>query len=132
MQENFARNHSNGFESTDADNNMSKTNQAFINKVIDIIYTQMAQQNVNPSDIATALCMCTKQLSRKINAITGENMSRYILQVRMNRAKKLMDSNEGYSIAEVAQRCGYEETSNFSRAFKQVYGITPSQYNKQP
>ena len=132
VQENFARNHSNGFESADADNNMSKTNQAFINKVIDIIYTQMAQQNVNPSDIAAALCMCTKQLSRKISAITGESMSRYILQVRMNRAKKLMDSNDGYSIAEVAQRCGYEETSNFSRAFKQIYGITPSQYNKQP
>jgi AraC-like DNA-binding protein len=92
----------------------------------------MAQQNVNPSDIAAALCMCTKQLSRKISAITGESMSRYILQVRMNRAKKLMDSNDGYSIAEVAQRCGYEETSNFSRAFKQIYGITPSQYNKQP
>jgi DNA-binding response OmpR family regulator/anti-sigma regulatory factor (Ser/Thr protein kinase) len=131
VQENFARNHSNG-DAADSDNNMSKTNQAFINKVIDIIYTQMAHQNVNPSDIATALCMCTKQLSRKINAITGESMSKYILQVRMNRAKKLMDSNEGYSIAEVAQRCGYEETSNFSRAFKQVYGITPSQYNKQP
>lgn len=132
VQENFARNHSNGGDAADSDNNMSKTNQAFINKVIDIIYTQMAHQNVNPSDIATALCMCTKQLSRKINAITGESMSKYILQVRMNRAKKLMDSNEGYSIAEVAQRCGYEETSNFSRAFKQVYGITPSQYNKQP
>ena len=59
-------------------------------------------------------------------------MSKYILLVRMNRAKKLIDSNDGYTIAEVALRCGYEETSNFSRAFKQVYGITPSQYNRQP
>ena len=132
VQENFARNNSSEVVNTDNEPGLNKANQAFINKVIDIIYTQMAQQNVNPSDIASALCMCTKQLSRKISAITGENMSKYILLVRMNRAKKLMDSNEGYSIAEVALRCGYEETSNFSRAFKQVYGITPSQYNRQP
>lgn len=130
IQENFARN--NPSEIKDNDTNISKADQAFLNKVIDIIYTLMAQQNVTPTEIASALCICNKQLSRKITAITGESLSKYILQVRMNRAKRLLDSDNGYTIAEVAQRCGYEESSNFTRAFKQIYGITPSQYNKQP
>ncbi len=50
----------------------------------------------------------------------------------MNKAKNLLDSNNGYTIAEVSQLCGYEENSNFTRVFKQVYGITPSQYNRRP
>ena len=132
VQDNFARNNFSGTATMEAENGMNKANQAFINKVIDIIYTQMAQQNVNPTEIAAALCMCTKQLGRKITAITGESMSKYILQVRMNKAQKLLDSKKGYSVAEVAHLCGYEENSNFTRAFKQVFGITPSQYLKQP
>ena len=130
IQENFARNNSG--EITEIENSQNNSDQIFLNKVIDIIYTQMSQQNVNPTEIASALFLCTKQLSRKINAITGESLGKYILQVRMNRAKKLFDSDNGYSVADVAHRCGYDENSNFTRAFKQVFGITPSQYNKRP
>ena len=131
IQENYARNYMSDSENGQSED-ISNVDQAFLNKVIDIIYTQMAQQNVNQADIASALCICTKQLGRKISAITGESLSKYITSVRMKRAKNLFDSNKGYSVAEIAQLCGYEENSNFTRAFKQVYGITPSQYQKQP
>ena len=76
--------------------------------------------------------MTPRQLNRKINAVTGENISKYILQVRMLRAKQLLDSNKDYTIAEIAYKCGYEENSNFTRAFKMLYGITPTQYRKIP
>ncbi len=128
IQENFARNN----ESNNNSELLDTTDQAFLNKVIDLIYKQMAQQNVNPADIASALCIGTKQLNRKITAITGESLSKYILQVRMNKAKNLFDSNKGLSINDIALRCGYDENSNFTRAFKSVFGITPSQYRKTP
>lgn len=107
-------------------------NQIFINKVIDIIYSQMQHKEVNISDIASALCISSKQLSRKITAITGESLAKYIQQVRMNRAKQLLDSPKNHTIADVAMRCGFDENSNFTRAFKAIYGVTPSQYRKQP
>lgn len=132
VQENFINNHIGEAVGSNADNNMSNADQVFINKVIDIIYNQMSQQDVSPSEIASALCISVKQLSRKISAITGVSLGKYILQVRMNKAQKLLDSKKGYSVAEVAHLCGYEENSNFTRAFKQVFGITPSQYLKQP
>lgn len=50
----------------------------------------------------------------------------------MLHAKHLLDSNKDYTVAEVAYKCGYEENSNFTRAFKMLYGITPSQYRKMP
>jgi AraC-like DNA-binding protein len=50
----------------------------------------------------------------------------------MTKAKTLLDSNRNYTIAEVAQLCGFEENSNFTRAFKSFFEITPSQYRKRP
>lgn len=111
---------------------MSSQDQDFLSKVVNTIYAQMTCRNVNINDLASSLCMSPKQLNRKMSAITGENVSRYVLRVRMTKAKTLLDSNRNYTIAEVAQLCGFEENSNFTRAFKSFFEITPSQYRKRP
>lgn len=127
MQENMARNTMIEEGNTPIP---SGQDQQFLNNVVDIIYNQMMQQRVNINDIATALYITPKQLSRRINAITGECISKYVLKVRMVKAKQLLDSDKNYPIAEVAQKCGYDENSNFTRAFKLYYGITPTLYKK--
>ena len=129
MQENITRNVVHEPTSTDE---ISANNQMFLNKVIDIVYKQMAQQKVNIVDIASAMGMTQRQLNRKINAITGENVSKYVLDIRMTRARQLLDSPKNHSIAEVAMYCGYEENSNFTRSFKSYYNITPTQYRRTP
>ncbi len=108
----------------------SSNDQQFLSSVIDLIHSQMQLQQVNINDIATALYIGPKQLNRRIYAITGENISRFVLKVRMIKAKQLLDSDKGYSIAQVAQKCGYDENSNFTRAFKLYYDLTPTQYRK--
>lgn len=129
LQENFTRNSTKDSVSTEK---LSTNDQVFLNKIIDLVHAQMATQSVNINDLADSLNITSRQLNRKINAITGDNISKYILQVRMLRAKQLLDSNKDYTIAEIAYKCGYEENSNFTRAFKMLYGITPTQYRKMP
>ncbi|MBQ8360554.1 MAG: response regulator [Bacteroidaceae bacterium] len=127
MQENYVRN-----SMIEEGNTLMPSNQdqQFMSNVVDIIYNQMTRQRISINDIATALYITPKQLNRRINAITGENISKYILKVRMVRAKQLLDSDKNYPIAEVAQKCGYDENSNFTRAFKLYYNITPTLYKK--
>ena len=129
LQEHFARNASTDLASTEK---FSVKDNEFLNKMIDLVHAQMASQNVNVNDLADSLNMTPRQLNRKINAITGDNISKYILEVRMLHAKYLLDSNKDYTVAEVAYKCGYGENSNFTRAFKFLYGITPTQYRKIP
>ena len=129
LHENFSRNSANESVSTEK---LSTNDQAFLNKVINLVHAQMATQSVCINNLADCLNMTPRQLNRKINAVTGENISKYILQVRMLRAKQLLDSNKDYTIAEIAYKCGYEENSNFTRAFKMLYNITPTQYRKIP
>ena len=129
LHENFSRNSAN--ESVSAEK-LSTNDKVFLNNVINLVHSQMASQSVSINDLADSLNMTPRQLNRKINAVTGENISKYILQVRMLRAKQLLDSNKDYTIAEIAYKCGYEENSNFTRAFKMLYNITPTQYRKIP
>ena len=61
--------------------------------------------------------------------ITGYNTSAYILQMRMERSKRLLASTEEL-IGDIALKCGFEDANYFARLFKQIFNVTPSQYRK--
>lgn len=62
---------------------------------------------------------------------TGMTYSDYLNKIRMEQAKKLLLSTE-YTIFEISEMTGYIDYSYFSKVFKKRYGITPSQYRKNP
>ena len=107
---------------------LTPTDVQFLNKVVDCVYLLMSQKDASVNSIASRLCMSTRQFQRKITAVTGETPSVYIMQLRIKRAKQLMDSVSDLTVAEIAEECGFEDASNFSRAFKKYCEITPTQY----
>ena len=111
---------------------LSNVNQTFLHKFIDVVYAHMADRTTDAESIASDLCMTSKQLRAKISAITGDNTSVYIQKIRMEKAKHLLKSEQNSSIGDIAMKCGFEDVSYFSRAFKKMYGITPSQHRRQP
>jgi AraC-like DNA-binding protein len=46
----------------------------------------------------------------------------------MERAAKLLTMSPDMPISQIAMRCGYEETTSFTRAFRKAFGVPPSQY----
>ncbi len=62
--------------------------------------------------------------------LVGEPPLRYILRHRMNRAAELLRETT-QSIAEVAERAGYNSESSFSRAFRRVFGTWPAAYRRR-
>jgi len=61
---------------------------------------------------------------------TGQCLSNYIAEQKMEHAKHLL-IREGKSISEVAAELGYSNFSYFSRLFKQIVGLTPSEYKRR-
>lgn len=63
----------------------------------------------------------------------GVSPLEYMTTLRMRTAEKLMTSmwSNGYTISEIAQMCGYEDSLYFSRVFKKYYGCSPSNFSKQ-
>lgn len=63
----------------------------------------------------------------------GVSPLEYMTSLRMRTAEKLMTSlwSNGYTISEISQMCGYEDSLYFSRVFKKYYGCSPSNFSKQ-
>ena len=81
--------------------------------------------------MASMMCMSNSQFYRKMVAVTGQTPVAYIQRVKIKKAMKLLDEDRKISFAEVADQCGFDAYPNFVRAFKNVCGMTPSEYRKR-
>ena len=103
----------------------------FLAKVSDVIYLQLNRgKEVEVSQIASAICMSGRQFYRKINALTNDTPTVYIQRVKIKKAKSLLDGDAQMSFGEIADRCGFNDYSNFVRTFKNAYGVTPTEYRR--
>lgn len=117
-------------ETNGCDNKLhNDDNMKFLQKVINIIHSELNNPEFNATFVADKMAISTSQLSRKLNQITGFSTSSYILQVKFSKAKKMLH-NTSITVGEVADTCGFYDLSYFSRMFKKEFGITPSQYQK--
>lgn len=77
-------------------------------------------------DVADACSVTAVYLSRLFGRFSDCGAYQYLMRRRMNYAAGLL-MNEGLLVKEVAFRMGFPDAFQFSRAFKRVYGIPPSQ-----
>ena len=116
---------------SDAENELSPKDREFIERLNNIIISTMTTGDLNVDVVASALCMSGQQLRRKLNAITGGTPAAYIRNIQMQEAQRMLDNDNDVQITEVALKCGFYDTSHFTRVFKQVAGCTPSQYRNR-
>lgn len=80
-------------------------------------------------DIANALYFNPSYLSHIFKAETGISLNKFINQLRIKEAKRLFDTTN-LSVGTVAMDTGYYNFSYFSKQFKEMYHMTPSEYKK--
>lgn len=66
-------------------------------------------------------------LSRIFSTQTGQTITQYLRQLRMEKAAELLKSRE-YNVTEVALEVGYNSLSHFSAAFQETFGCCPGLY----
>lgn len=116
----------------DDDAPLNHADLRFLSKVSDTIHTLLGRnKGVDVSIIASNVCMSNSQFYRKLVALTGYTPSAYIQRIKIQKAKNLLDGNPQMSFNEVADRCGFDAYPNFVRAFKNVCGVTPTEYRRK-
>ena len=114
-----------------AQGQMSEQESHFLAKASDFVLSLMESRRLDVPTLAEKFCMSPRQLHRKIVTLTGAPPSSFILNVRMQRACALMRAYPGWTVEEIADKCGFDHVTSFYHSFKKVYGLTPSEYRRK-
>lgn len=104
--------------------------EQLIEKALKIVEENISDPKLDVVTLADHLHVSRSTLSRKIKAITGQTPLDFIKDIKMKYACRMLE-NKTVTVAEVVIALGYSDHKHFTTSFKEVFGITPSEYQKK-
>ena len=105
-------------------------NSDLITKALNYIKLASKKNDITIDDVAKYAGFSTDYFNRIFFAHTGFNLMEYVRFSRLKKAAQLLRGTNN-DILDIALECGYEAHESFSRAFKNQYGMSPSEYRKR-
>ena len=108
----------------------------FNNTDFDLIFNLQQEFENNYSadfslaELADMYNVSISTLSHNFKKITGVSVFEYLLSCRMAAAKTFL-TKTNLSISEIVEKCGFTDSSNFSRSFKKLHSMTPTEFRKK-
>lgn len=81
-------------------------------------------------DAAAVVCLSPKYLSRIFREHTGVGFNEYKLKIKIARAKELL-ARTAYTVEQISDQMGYQNTESFIRIFKKFTGKTPTAFRQK-
>jgi len=105
---------------------LSNPDKEFLNRFIGLVEEHLNNENITVEEFSQKMYLSRVQLHRKMKAITDQNVSDFVRNYRLERAMVMLQNQEG-RVYEIADNVGFANEKYFSRAFKEKFGISPSQ-----
>ena len=86
--------------------------------------------NFSLEEAAKELKLTKHILSQYVNEVLGKSFSSLIKEYRIDKAKKLLETETNYTIENLGYDSGFNSKSAFFTAFKKTTGLTPAEYQK--
>lgn len=86
------------------------------------------RENVGLADLAGEVHLTPAYLSNLFRRITGTTLTDYMMDLRIAKAKELLESRIDLKAYEIGGLVGYPDATYFNRIFRKRVGITPKQY----
>ena len=96
---------------------------------LDKMINERGMDKQSVTELARRLKVHPVTLSRQFSKYYNYNIGQYLRESRLERAVSLL-AKKSIPLADIAEYCGFSETSNFIRCFKKQKGITPEAYRK--
>ncbi|WP_308993898.1 two-component regulator propeller domain-containing protein [Mariniflexile litorale] len=104
--------------------------EAFLDKATKAIIDNISDPDYKLDNLLNEIGIGRSQFYRKINSITGQNPSNFIRTIRLKYASELLLKNK-FSIKEITHMAGFNSTAYFSKTFRELFGLTPTEYLEQ-
>ena len=90
-----------------------------------IIQPNLSEDEFSVEDIARQVYLSKRHLNRLLKAECGMSVKEVLIEMRLQEAYRLLQSEPGIVIKDVSFRVGYNKPSYFSKIFRQRFGISP-------
>lgn len=107
------------------------SDKAFLDSMVKAVEAHLQDSGFKLDSLAAELCLSKSTMNRKIKSMTGLTPMDFVRNIRLRTACRLL-RHRGTNVSDAAYAVGFSDPKYFARCFKEVYGITPSQYQQQP
>lgn len=111
------------------DNEMKSARETTVMKIQSFVQKHLVE-DVSLQAIADAMFMHPVHVSRIYKLETGENLSDYVLRLKMEKAVALL-TNSSLKNYEIAMQLGYQNPNYFIKVFKKYYALTPQEFRSK-
>lgn len=101
-----------------------------IRMAINCIHFNLDNSNLSLSFLAETIGINATYLSHQFNREVGSSIPNYIVNLRIERAKELLRSEQNFSIGQIGAAVGIPDVNYFTKCFKKNVGCTPSTFRK--
>lgn len=100
---------------------------ALMERIMRSVNANMSDPDYNIDALASDVGISRAQLHRKMKEITGVASGKFLRNLRMEQAARLLREGK-VNVSQIADKVGYADQAHFSTAFKTHFGMTPSEY----
>lgn len=111
---------------------MTLTDREFLQRCTKSVNSHIADCEYSHQTMMADVGASHATLYRKLKALTGMDATSFIRSIRMKSACQILAHEPDIRIGELAERVGYNNPKYFSSCFKNEFGITPSEFQKNP
>lgn len=116
---------SKSFEETEKNKNLLEIEDKFIQKIIQIVLSELDNEQLSVETISSLLHLSRTQVHRKVKAVTGVSISVLVRNIRLEKALEFLKNKEG-NVSEIAYKTGFNSASYFSTCFTEYFGFPPT------
>ena len=116
-----------GKEAIEANKTLTQLDKDFVKSISDMVEVNLENANFSIDDITSSMGISRSLLYTKMKSLMNISMGDYIRHKRIERACHML--SEGYNVSETAYACGFSDPNYFSKVFKKMKGMAPSDYS---
>lgn len=109
---------------------LSRLDEEFLSRFSAIVEANVDKDKLDMSFMKDKMNMSHSTLYRKIKGLTGLSGNEFIRKIRLKNSMRLL-TEAGCNVSEAAYASGFNDLGYFRTCFKEVYGMSPSEYLKQ-
>ena len=104
----------------------SPTSDVFYKKLAEIVEANISNEQFGVDDVVEEINLSRSQIHRKLQEISGQSITQFIREIRLERAHEMLLDGEG-TASEIAYKVGFSSPTYFNKCFSDHFGFTPGE-----